>query len=66
MSNLPETITVGMKLVNMNPVFGTATERLEVVKIDEHGIWLMRECGVMVRQPVTRQELVDYDYELAP
>lgn len=64
MIKLPENLKVGMRLHVSNPVFASNSEVVEIAKIDHHGIWLMRENGVMIRNPVTRSQLVAYDYEL--
>ncbi len=63
MKPIPEQIEVGMVFGSANPVF-SSSETIEVAKIDHHGIWLERESGVMIRTPITRAQLVAYDYGL--
>jgi len=60
---IPETIEPKMRLRCANPTLDSC-EVVEVAKIDHHGIWLMTAAGVMIREPVTREQLIAFDYEL--
>jgi len=60
---IPETILPKMHFRCGNPALDSS-EVVEVAKVDVHGIWLMSEAAVMIRDPVTRAQLVAFDYEL--